>query len=104
MLYNNPVDYGIEITFEMFKILLNECDNIDAVKESTRDLTNITQHKNCFGDRLKILCRVDTLALESLLLGAYGWIAGLVSAFTRETVAIYEMSMAKKLSMFDLPS
>lgn len=97
MLYNNPVDYGTEITIEMFKILLNECDNIEAVKESTRDLTNITRYKNCFGDRLKILCGVDTLALESLLLGADGWVAGLVSAFPRETVAIYEMSMAGKI-------
>jgi len=97
MIYNNPVDYGTEITVEMFNSLLDECENIQAVKESTRDLTNITRYKNNFGDRLKILCGVDTLALESLLLGADGWVAGLVSAFPRETVAIYEMSMAGKI-------
>lgn len=96
MVYNNPVDYGIEITPDMFEELL-EHDNIQAVKESTRDLTNITRYRNRFGDRLKILCGVDTLALESLLLGADGWVAGLVAAFPRETVAIYELAKAGRI-------
>lgn len=91
MIYNNPVDYGIEVSLDMFEELLN-CDNIKAVKESTRDITNITRIKNRFGNRLKILCGVDTLALESLLIGADGWVAGLVCAFPEETVAIYELA------------
>ncbi|MGB5377903.1 dihydrodipicolinate synthase family protein, partial [Muriicola sp.] len=70
---------------------------IQAVKESTRDITNITRIRNRFGDRLKILCGVDTLALESLLAGADGWVAGLVCAFPRETVAIYELAKAGKI-------
>jgi len=90
MVYNNPVDYKIEVTLPMFEELL-EHDNIQAVKESTRDISNITRIKNCFGDRLKIMTGVDTLALESLLMGADGWIAGLVCAFPAETVAIYEL-------------
>lgn len=97
MLYNNPVDYGTEITIDMFEELLAECENIKAVKESTRDLTNITRYRNRFGDRLKILCGVDTLALESFVLGADGWVAGLVAAFPRETVAIYELAKAGRL-------
>ena len=92
MLYNNPVDYGIEITLDMMEELLQNCNNIQAVKESTRDLTNITRYRNRFGDRLNIFCGVDTLALESLLLGADGWVAGLVAAFPRESVAIYELA------------
>ena len=90
MVYNNPVDYAIEVTLPMFESLL-ECDNIQAVKESTRDISNVTRIKNAFGDRLKIMTGVDTLALESLLMGADGWIAGLVCAFPKETVAIYEL-------------
>ncbi|MDC7997281.1 dihydrodipicolinate synthase family protein [Gilvibacter sediminis] len=90
MVYNNPVDYAIEVTLPMFEFLL-ECDNIQAVKESTRDISNVTRIKNAFGDRLKIMTGVDTLALESLLMGADGWIAGLVCAFPKETVAIYEL-------------
>src|SRR6056300_71941 len=96
MIYNNPVDYGIEVTLEMFEQLLNH-DNIQAVKESTRDTTNITRLINAFGDRLKILSGVDTLALESLVLGAQGWVAGLVCAFPRETVAIYKLMKAGKI-------
>jgi len=94
MIYNNPVDYGIEVTLDMFEDLLNDCPNIQAVKESTRDISNINRIRNRFGNRLAILCGVDTLALESLLIGADGWVAGLVCAFPAETVAIYELSKA----------
>lgn len=96
MVYNNPVDYKIEVTLDMFDELL-KCDNIQAVKESTRDISNVTRIKNRFGDRLKIMTGVDTLALESLLMGADGWIAGLVCAFPEETVAIYELQKAGRI-------
>lgn len=96
MVYNNPVDYKIEVTLDMFEELLRY-DNIEAVKESTRDISNVTRIKNRFGDRLKIMCGVDTLALESLLMGADGWIAGLVDAFPAETVAIYELQKAGRI-------
>lgn len=96
MVYNNPVDYKIEVTLEMFNELL-KCDNIEAVKESTRDISNVTRIKNNFGDRLKIMTGVDTLALESLLMGADGWIAGLVCAFPKETLAIYELQKAGRI-------
>ncbi|NAS29727.1 dihydrodipicolinate synthase family protein [Flavobacteriaceae bacterium R38] len=96
MVYNNPVDYKIEVTLDMFEELL-KCDNIEAVKESTRDISNVTRIKNKFGDRLKIMTGVDTLALESLLMGADGWIAGLVDAFPRETVAIYELQRVGRI-------
>lgn len=93
MIYNNPVDYKIEVTLDMFEELL-ECENIEAVKESTRDISNITRIRNRFGNRLKVLCGVDTLALESILMGADGWVAGLVCAFPAETVAIHELVKA----------
>ena len=96
MIYNNPVDYKIEVTLDMFDDIL-EIENIQAVKESTRDITNITRIKNKFGDRLKIMTGVDTLALESLIMGAVGWIAGLVCAFPYETVAIYKLQKIGKI-------
>ena len=93
MIYNNPVDYGIEVTLDMFEEML-QCNNIQAVKESTRDISNITRIRNRFGDRLKVLTGVDTLGLESILMGADGWVAGLVCAFPQETVAIFELAKA----------
>jgi len=90
IIYNNPVDYKTLITLDMFGEM-KECKNIEAVKESTRDVTNVTRMRNRFGNRYKILCGVDPLAMEELCLGADGWVAGLVCAFPRETVAIYRL-------------
>ncbi len=97
MIYNNPIDYKIDVTIAMFEELIL-CPNITAVKESTRDVTNVTRLRNRFGDRLAILCGVDTLALEELLLGADGWVAGLVNAFPKETVAIYRLAKAGRIA------
>jgi len=97
MIYNNPVDYGIEVTLDMFEELLQDCKNIEAVKDSTRDISNINRIKNRFGDRLAIFCGVDTLALESLLIGADGWVAGLVCAFPEETVTIFNLVQAGRV-------
>lgn len=108
MLYNNPVDYKIMITLEMFERLL-PFKNIEAVKESTRDVTNITRMINRFGDRFKILTGVDPIALESLVVGAHGWVAGLVDAFPAETVAIFrlvksgEIEQATKINRWFMP-
>lgn len=97
MIYNNPVDYKTEVTLDMFDEL-TESPNIQAIKESTRDITNVTRLKNRFGDRLKVLCGVDTLAMEELVMGADGWVAGLVCAFPRETVAIFELVKQNKIA------
>jgi len=96
ILYNNPVDYKTEITLAMLDALV-DCSTLRAIKESTRDVTNVTRLINRFGDRYKILCGVDTLAMEELLLGASGWVAGLVCAFPAETVAIYKLVKAGKI-------
>jgi 4-hydroxy-tetrahydrodipicolinate synthase len=95
MIYNNPVDYKTLVTLAMFEEL-TECPNIQAVKESTRDISNVTRMRNLFGDRFKILCGVDTLAMEELLMSADGWVAGLVCAFPKETVAVYNLVKAGK--------
>ncbi|MRG43738.1 dihydrodipicolinate synthase family protein [Chitinophaga sp. SYP-B3965] len=96
MLYNNPVDYKTEITLDMFEELA-AVKNIEAVKESTRDVTNVIRMQNRFGDRYKILCGVDTLTLEELVTGADGLVAGLVCAFPAETVTLYKLIKAGKI-------
>jgi dihydrodipicolinate synthase/N-acetylneuraminate lyase len=96
LIYNNPYDYKIEVTLNMFEELL-ELPNIQAVKESTRDVSNVTRLVNKFGDRIKILCGVDTIALEELQMGAHGWVAGLVCAFPKETVAIFRLAKAGRV-------
>jgi 4-hydroxy-tetrahydrodipicolinate synthase len=96
MIYNNPHDYKIDAHPGLFEQLL-DCENIRALKESSRDVTNLTRMKNRYGDRFSILCGVDTLAMEELCLGADGWVAGLVCAFPVETVAIYNLVQSGKI-------
>ncbi|MFI0431437.1 dihydrodipicolinate synthase family protein [Mariniflexile sp. HMF6888] len=96
MIYNNPIDYKIEVTLDMFEDMA-VCENIQAIKESTRDITNVIRLKNKFGNRYKVFTGVDTLGLESLVIGADGWVAGLVCAYPAETVAIYELVKVGKI-------
>jgi 1-pyrroline-4-hydroxy-2-carboxylate deaminase len=91
MVYNNPVAYTVDISPAMFAELADE-PNFVAMKESSGDLRRITDILNLVGDRYAIFTGVDDLALESLMLGAVGWVAGLVCAFPRETVAIYRLA------------
>jgi 4-hydroxy-tetrahydrodipicolinate synthase len=67
-----------------------------AIKESAADLRRFTDIHNAVGERYAVFTGVDDLALESLMLGAAGWVAGLVCAFPRETVAIYKLASAKR--------
>lgn len=90
MIYNNPVDYKIEVTLDMFE-QLSAYPNIQAIKESTRDVSNVTRIFNRFGDRFKVFCGVDTLIMEEVMLGADGVVGGLVDAFPKETVAIFNL-------------
>ena len=96
MIYDNPVDYKTEVTADMFEEIL-ECNNVQAVKESTRIVSNVTALKNRFGNRLKVLCGVDTIAMEEMIMGAEGWVGGLVCAFPEETVAIYRLVKAGQI-------
>lgn len=97
IIYNNPLAYNIMITPDMFADLAQH-PNVQAIKESSGNVRYLTDLINRFGDRYKILSGVDDLAMESLILGATGWVAGLVNAFPRETVAIYRLVQAGKIA------
>ena len=96
MVYNNPLAYSVDITPEMFAEMADE-KNFVAIKESSGDVRRITDILNTVGDRYDIFTGVDDLALESLMLGAVGWVAGLVCAFPRETVAIHKLVAAGRI-------
>lgn len=91
MIYNNPVAYSVDVTPEMFAELADE-PKIEAIKESAGDVRRFTDIYNAVGDRYQVFSGVDDLILESLMLGAVGWIAGMVGAFPKESVAIYELA------------
>jgi 4-hydroxy-tetrahydrodipicolinate synthase len=89
--YNNPVSYGVDITPAMFADLADE-PRFVAIKESSENVRRITDLKNICGDRYLLFCGVDDLVLESVLLGAAGWVAGLVNAFPEENQRFWELA------------
>jgi 4-hydroxy-tetrahydrodipicolinate synthase len=89
MIYNNPVSYHVDVPPEAFE-QLTEVRNIVAIKESSENVRRITDLVNLLGDRFILFAGVDDLALESVLLGAQGWISGLVNAFPEENRALWD--------------
>lgn len=89
--YNNPLSYGVDIPPALFAELADEPKFV-AVKESSENVRRITDLKNLCGDRYLLFCGVDDLVLESVLLGAVGWVAGLVNAFPEENRLLWELA------------
>lgn len=90
MLYNNPVAYKTDFLPEQIAELAREFPNLHAVKESSADVRRIMAIRALIGERLRLLCGVDDLIVEAVCAGAVGWIAGLVNAFPRESVLLFE--------------
>lgn len=95
MVYNNRISYRLDLTTASFEEL-SDCENIVAIKESSHDSRRLTDMINHLGDRYLLFCGVDDLALENLLFGAAGWVAGLVNSFPKETVAMYNFAAQGK--------
>ena len=94
MLYNNPIAYKTDFSALQMKELAEQHANLVAVKESSADVRRIAAIKSALGQRLHILVGVDDLIVEGIAAGATGWVAGLVNAFPRESVVLFEMARA----------
>jgi len=95
MLYNNPVAYGTDYLPEQIRELTLEHENFEAVKESSTDVRRVTWIQELVGDRLAIFVGVDDAIVEGVVMGAVGWIAGLVNALPRESVDLFNYAMAR---------
>lgn len=96
MIYSNRVAYRVDVTVDIMEKLAGD-KRFVAVKESSDDIRRTTELLSHFGDRFDVFTGVDNLALEALAMGAVGWVAGLVVAFPRETVAIYRLAKAGRM-------
>ena len=109
MLYNNPIAYKVDFLPHQVTELINECPTLQAIKESSADVRRIAEIRRLLGNRIHILCGVDDLIVEAVLAGAEGWIAGLVNAFPRESVDVFNyaqngnVSKAFELYLWFLP-
>lgn len=103
MLYNNPIAYGTDFAPEEIQELAQDYANLAAVKESSTDVRRVTAIRALCGDRLAIFVGVDDAIVEGIEAGAVGWIAGLVNAFPRESVELFDLAHAgKKKKAFEL--
>jgi 1-pyrroline-4-hydroxy-2-carboxylate deaminase len=93
MIYNNPISYGVDVTVDMWADLAG-VRNIVAIKESSEDTRRIIDVQREYGDRFVVFAGVDDIVLESLMLGATGWVSGLTNAFPRESVALFSLARA----------
>lgn len=96
MLYNNPVGYGTDYLPEQIEELAGEFSNFAAVKESSTDVRRVTAIRALIADRLSIFVGVDDAIVEGIAAGAVGWVAGLVNAFPRESVDLFNLARAGK--------
>ena len=94
MLYNNPIAYGTDVTPDQLAELAAAHANLHAVKESSGDVRRVTAVRERLGGRLAIFAGMDDMILESIPMGAVGWIAGLVNAFPVESVQLFELGKA----------
>ncbi|HZI32603.1 MAG TPA: dihydrodipicolinate synthase family protein, partial [Candidatus Binatia bacterium] len=101
MLYNNPVSYKTDFLPWQIAELAEAHANLHAVKESSADVRRVTALKALCGERLKLFVGVDDLIVEGVRAGASGWIAGLVNAFPRESVALYNYAMRGEVKKAD---
>jgi 1-pyrroline-4-hydroxy-2-carboxylate deaminase len=93
MLYNNPISYKTDFLPAQIQELAQEHPNLEAVKESSSDVRRVTALKAICGNRLALFVGVDDVIVEGIRASAVGWIAGLVNAFPRESVALHDFAM-----------
>ena len=97
MLYNNPIAYGTDVVPAQVLELADMHENLHAIKESSGDVRRVTALRARLGDRLALLAGMDDMILESIPMGATGWIAGLVNALPDESVKLFELGMAGRM-------
>ena len=93
MLYNNPIAYGTDFVAEQIAELAEECENLEAVKESSTDARRVTAIRALLGDRLAVLVGIDDVIVEGIHAGAQGWVGGLVNAFCKESVDLFNFAL-----------
>jgi 4-hydroxy-tetrahydrodipicolinate synthase len=103
MLYNNPIAYGTDFVPEHIQELAAECQNFEAVKESSADARRVAAIRALLGDRIEVFVGVDDAIVEGISVGATGWVAGLANAVPRESVELFDCAMqGNKDAAFDL--
>jgi len=95
MLYNYPGRTGVDMPPDFIERLA-ELKNLRYVKESTGEMPRITELLRRCGDRLGVFCGCDTIALESLMVGAIGWVGGVANVLPASHAKLYELVVERE--------
>jgi 4-hydroxy-tetrahydrodipicolinate synthase len=97
MIYNNPIAYGVDVTPEILKELV-DTPEIVCIKEETGDIRRVTDIYVELGDRFDVFCGVDDLLVESAALGVTGWVSGMTNVWPEECVELFNLCAAGKFA------
>ena len=92
MLYNYPGRTGVDMTPDLI-VRLAELDNVRYVKESTGDISRVSEIIRRCGDRITVFCGCDTAALESFVMGAAGWVGGVINVLPKDHVELFDLAV-----------
>jgi 4-hydroxy-tetrahydrodipicolinate synthase len=95
MLYNYPGRTGVDMQPDLIERLA-ELKQVRYVKESSGDITRVSEIIRRLGDCVTVFCGCDTIALECMLLGTPGWVSGTANVLPREHVEIYRIALEKQ--------
>lgn len=93
MVYNNPPIYKNDVTPDILASLA-DCDTIVCFKDSSGDTRRFTDTRNKVGDRFVVFAGLDDVVVESVMVGAVGWVSGMSNAFPREGETLFRLARA----------
>ncbi len=97
MVYNNPPIYKNDVTPDIL-ISLADCDNIVCFKDSSGDTRRFIDVRNEVGDRFVLFAGLDDVVLESIAVGAVGWVSGMSNAFPKEGETLFRLAKAGRFA------
>ncbi|MGN4076012.1 dihydrodipicolinate synthase family protein [Burkholderia gladioli] len=95
MVYNNPPIYKNDVTPDVL-IALQDCENIVYFKDSSGDTRRFIDIRNAVGDRFVLFAGLDDVVVESIAVGAQGWVSGMSNAFPKEGETLFRLAMQKR--------
>ncbi|MFE8100534.1 dihydrodipicolinate synthase family protein [Brenneria goodwinii] len=97
MVYNNPPVYKNDVTPEIL-VSLADCENIVCFKDSSGDTRRFIDVRNEVGDRFVLFAGLDDVVLESIAVGAAGWVSGMSNAFPQEGETLFRLAKAGRFA------
>jgi 4-hydroxy-tetrahydrodipicolinate synthase len=97
MVYNNPPIYKNDVTPDIL-ISLADCDTIVCFKDSSGNTNRFIDVRNEVGDRFVLFAGLDDVLVESVAVGAVGWVSGMSNAFPKEGETLFRLAKAGRFA------